>query len=347
LSDRIANARSHGLIGSFGLQGSPENLFRDLPGLCQGATMHHYQKILKLKEGAARLVPVKEAIANVEAARGYEGAVHALFRTTPEFCSRWFRLSLDAPRVTNEVGESEQTEGSFDANAYDSAVRTNLLHFAALIVRQSGVAVNPASFRLPAADIETIRQQEAINRLNLNLALEHNRKAAGHIAQRIESAVARLLKGDLGLAVATSHSTEIPNLRAAWGAYGVLSHLQDEVMEIRRFHFAVQIVRENARFFPTAVCANLIENLESRALSEIDKILEKTEELQTTVSFDPRLPPTVGAQLDSPIDARSERIQTFLTRVDVLAARTLGQLAWFTVSACPLAEPSARVEAGS
>jgi hypothetical protein len=207
------------------------------------------------------------------------------------------------------------------------------------MVRQSGIRVNPASFCVPADDVETIRQQESITTRNLNLALEQNRRTAAHIARRMESSMARLLNGDWGLAVPASRSTEIPNLRAAWRCYGALSNLQGEVMDIRRYRFAVQIVRENARVFPAAVSANLIDDLESRALVEIDKILGKTSGIPATVQFDPRVPTTVDGQLKSASDSRSERIQTFLARVDVLAARTLGQLAWFTVSSCPMDKP--------
>jgi Zn-dependent protease with chaperone function len=337
MSERIANARAAGFLGTFSLQGSTESLFRDLPALCQQATTYHYEKILKIS-GGMRLVPAQEAIANAQAERDYQAAVYQLFRSTPLFCSRWFRLPLDEPCIVHWEEHSEHTERSFDANAYDSAVHTNLLHFAALMVGRCGVRVNPASFQLPAGDLVTIQKQESITTHNLNLVHEHNRKLTEYLAQRIESSVAGLLAGDFGVAIPTSHTAEIPDIRAAWRSYGVLSHMQDEVMEIRRCHFAAQIVRENARLFPAAVCANLIDDLETRAVSNMDKILEETTTIPATIHFDSRLASTVRGQIESISDSRSERIQVFLARVDVVAARTLGQLAWLTVSSCSITE---------
>ena len=136
---------------------------------------------------------------------------------------------------------------------------------------------------------------------------EEHRQSARPIASRIESSVARLLTGHMGFVMPEHQSTAISDLKAAWHSYGVLSHRQDDVMEIRRYQFTLQIVRENARLFPAAICANLIEDLESRGCAEIDSILATTAEIPTTVNFDPSLPLTVAAQLRPRNDSRSAR----------------------------------------
>jgi len=205
-------------------------------------------------------------------------------------------------------------------------------------VKQAGVAVNPAVFQLPAADLETIRRQESITSYNMGLALEHNRESSKGIARRIESTVAQLLNGNLGAAVPSSRTMEIPNLKTAWDSYGALSQFQHEVSEVRRYNFAMHIVRENVRLFHAAVYANLIDDIETRAIAEIGKILWHAGNLSTTVTFDTTQPMTIGGQLSSPSESRSDRIQTFLARVDVILARTLSYLAWFTLSACPMTE---------
>jgi len=349
MSERILNARATSIMGGLNLEGSPANLFSDLPALCREATIHHYKTVLKLAGEQLRLVPVSEAIVNAQAERDYNVAVQKLFGSTPLFCSRWFRLPISEPHIdAHWQGEPEQDAPSLDAAAYDSAVQTNLLHFAALIVAQAGVRVNPQSFRLPDADLETIRNQESTTTDNLNLANEQKREATRHIASRIESTIAQLMSGEMGVAIPLNREAIIPDIRAAWQSYGVLSNLEDEIMEIRHYSFALQIVRENAKLFPAAACANLIEDLETRALSTIDHVLAKCAVTPTTVQFDPRLPATVRCQLESECESRSERIQLFLARVEVIAARTLGQLAWLTVSATQIrkSEPteSARQE---
>jgi Zn-dependent protease with chaperone function len=347
MADRIANARAAGFGGAFHIAGAPQQLFRDLPDLCRKATLHHYLKIMEVKDGAARLVPGREALANAESQREYEGAVQAFFKTTPLFCARWFRLPHAEPRLglveePKEAAEGE--EASFDAAAYDTALHTNLLHFAAVVVKQAGVAVNPMVFQLPAADLETIRRQESITSYNMGLALQHNRRSSKSIADRIEATVAQLLNGDLGVAVPSSRATEIPNLKTAWDSYGALSQFQPEVNEIRRCNFALQVVRENTRLFHAGIFANLIEDIESKAMSEIGKILSQVGNVSTTVTFDPTLPMTIGGQLNAASESRPERIQTFLARVDVLLARTLGHLAWFTLVACPMTKANAATE---
>jgi len=336
--DRMINARAAGFEGIFHLEGVARSLFSDFQGLCRKASVHHYQTILKVEDDAVRLVPALEAIANAEAEREYEAAVQQLFSATSGFCSRWFRLPAETPRLLDEEENQNLADSCFDVRAYDQSVQTNMLHFAALIIRQSGIPVNPTSFRLPAADLETIRHEESVTTRNLNQAMEERRESATHIAHRIESTVARLLNGELGVAIPASRCTEIPDLKAAWISYGVLAQMQDEVMEVRRHYFAVQIVRENAGLFPAAVCANLIDDLETQAVSEIDRIVGRTVELHATVTFDPKLPLTIGGQLDAPGHSRTERIQSFLARIDVLLARLLGQLCWFTVAACPINE---------
>jgi Zn-dependent protease with chaperone function len=347
MSERIASARAAGFAGAFHLQGSTQRLFRDLTDLCREATAHHYKTIMEVKNDAVRLVPVQEAIANARAEREYENAVRTLFNTTPQFCARWFRLPTGEPQLLETSGTESGETPSFDASAYDAALHTNLLHFAALIVRRSGIAVNPKSFQLAAGDFETIQRTESISTRNMDLALEEYRRSSAHIARRIESTMAQLLNHDLAVAISPDRCTDIPDLRSAWKCYGALSQFQGEVMEVRMYGFAVQIVRENARLFPAALCANLIDDLETQALSEIDKILSKTGNIPTTVQFDSASPMTVSGQLVAHAKSRPERIQLFLSRIEVVLARTLGQLAWLTLAACRVPDSNPSVETAS
>jgi hypothetical protein len=290
--------------------------------------------------GTAHLVSTEEAMMKGEIAREFERAVLSLFGANAQFCSRWFRVPSEPPRMLAAPSEDEP-RGSFNAEAYEGAMRTNLLHFAALVMRQSGAAVDPSSFSLPAVDLESIRRQERTTTSDLTLALEEYRTSAARIAQRIESTVARLFNRELGIAAAENYEAHIPNLKSAWTSYGTLSQLQDEVMEIRRYQVAVQIVRLNARHFPAARCANLIDDLETRALTKIEVIISNYSEVPATVSFDSDMPMTIGGQLAPMAPSRSDRIGIFLSRIDVLMARTLGQLAWFTLAACPIPDTQA------
>jgi hypothetical protein len=337
MSDRILSARVAGFDGAFRSEGSVQNLFTDLPELCRKATLHHYKAILKLDD-PVRYVPAHEAIEDAQTQREEEGAVHTLFKTTPLFCSRWFRLPPDEPRRLEDSTKDDQLEPSFDANAYDVAVQTNLLHFAALVIRQSGVAVNPASFRLTAGDFETVRQHESATTRNLSLALDEYRRSAAPIANRVESTIARLLNGEFGIAVSAARSRKIPDIRVAWKSYGALCQFQDTVAEVRRLQVAMGVVRENARHFPAAACANLIVDLQTRASSEIERTVIALAGVPTTVQFDPALSSTIGPQLRGRGVTPDEDIRTFLGRADAMLARTLGQLAWATVSACPSIE---------
>ena len=101
---------------------------------------------------------------------------------------------------------------------------------------------------------------------------------------------------------------------------------------------AARIVRQNARFFPTATCANLLENLEQGALSKIDQIATRSSDTPSAISFDHGLPPTVGAQLRVTDGSATDPIEAFVSRFEALSTRALAQLAWFTVKACPIPE---------
>lgn len=57
---------------------------------------------------------------------------------------------------------------------------------------------------------------------------------------------------------------------------------------MRRYEFAVQIVRANAKVIPAATCANLIDDLETRALTEIQNVITKIGDTPITVQFDPQ-----------------------------------------------------------
>jgi hypothetical protein len=127
----------------------------------------------------------------------------------------------------------------------------------------------------------------------------------------------------------------IPDLDAAWRCYGALSQSYDEVMEIRRHSAAAQIVRQNAKVFPAAISANLLDDLEQRALAVIGRLAARTSGIPAAVILDPAAAPTLAAQLTAVQGSRAERMQGLLARTEIIAARSLSQLAWFTLNACP------------
>lgn len=142
----------------------------------------------------------------------------------------------------------------------------------------------------------------------------------------------------MGIPVQENRQIPIPDLDASWRSYGNLSLCQPEILEIRRRICAARIVRQNARFFSAAACANLLEDLEQEALSKIDQIANRCSDTPSAISFDDRLPATVSAQLRVTDGSATERIDAFLSRFEALSTRTLAHLAWFTIKACPLPE---------
>ena len=346
LPERTANARATGFSGIFHLAGSTEMLFQDLPAICRDATMHHYRNILQLKMESIHLIPISETIANAQAEREYEHAVQTLFGTTSRFCARWFRLPSAEPRVLPD-DTTEWCAPKLDAAAYDAALQTNLNHFAALVMRQSGIAVNPASFNLPAGDFDTVQRLESTTSRNMNLAFEENRRATARLAARIEGTLARILNQELALAISVDRCSSIPDFHSAWRCYSALSQWQDEIADVRGYDFALRVIRANARVIPAAICANLIEDLENRSLEQIQNIIAKVAETPTTVQLDPKCPSTISGQLECRERSHTDRIEEFLFRSDVILSRALGQLAWTTLAACPIPrqEPSSEPSA--
>jgi len=187
---------------------------------------------------------------------------------------------------------------SFAANTYNETLETTLAHFAAKMIARAGVQVDPASFRLPAADLETIEHQESISTSKLNHLLEDFRRSATPIARRIESTIARLLRGDWGIAVPAGRTPPLSNLRVAWASFAALSQVQEEAIKIRRQSYAIGIVWENAGAFHAATSANLIHDLETSACAEIQRILTQTAGVGASVHLDHSEPMTLEAQLN-------------------------------------------------
>lgn len=330
-SERIANVASMSARGIFDLDGPAQLLFRDLAGLCRAATRHHYEITLGIPANGARLVSTQETIASTQAAREFEQAAMQLFDASAEFCAGWFRLPEGDPRERDADGDGVAPP-KLSAKAFEQALEMTLLHFAALTVVGSGVRVKPESFRLNQSDLASIREESALSTHNLDeLTDQYNRSCKG-IANRIETTIARLLRGDL--AVQAGCQIAVPDLKASWCAYGAISACQPDVIEIRRRLCAVRIVRQNARLFAAATCANLLRDLETGALSAIDRIIARGAEVLSAVSFDDHSAATVGSQLTVTAGSATERIEAFLSRFDALASRSLAHLAWFTANAC-------------
>lgn len=218
----------------------------------------------------------------------------------------------------------------------EQALEMNLLHFAALTVVGSGVRVKPESFRLNQSDLASIREESALSTHNLDeLTDQYNRSCKG-IADRIETTTARLLRGDL--AVNAGCQIPVPDLKASWCTYGTISACQPDVIQIRQLLCAVRIVRQNARLFAAATCASILQDLETGALSAIDRIIARGAEVPSAVSFDDHAAATVGSQLTVTAGSATERIEAFLSRFEALSSRSLAHLAWFTINACRTTE---------
>lgn len=333
-TDRIASVRRDGSKGVLRIDGPASRLFRDLPSLSRRATHYHYENLLGIPGDSMHVVSAEESVAESIAAQAFDSATRALFSAPPEFCSRWFRLPSTEPAAPIH-GSSTSSHGSvvFDAAAYDYAARMNLNHFAALAIAQCGIKIQAASFQLDVTELAAIRAEEALSSRNLSNMAEEFRLAAQSIGERIAAVVARFESDDLTINLDAHWRGPIPDFKPGYLTYLALSRCQDELMEVRRHVFAMQIVKANARLFPTAVCANLLENLGRQARVQIDRVVERSGSVPSVVVFDPDHPATVGSQLAALADPSHEDMETFLARADVLAARSLGQLAWFTISA--------------
>jgi Zn-dependent protease with chaperone function len=335
-AERIASVRRDGREGVLHLDGPASRLFRDLPALGREATLHHYEAVLKLPAGTAQLVPAAEALVNTQAVREHERAVWQLFNSPPEFCCRWFELPPGEPREHESAGHGAGAPAiELKTAPFESAFDMSMLHFAALTIKQAGRSVKPESFRLNAADLQSIREEESLSTHNLTEAIAEYNQQTKSVAERIETTTARLLKGELGVAVRQDLGLPIPDLVAAWHSYGALSGRRAGLLDIRRRMCALRIVRQNARLFPAADCANLIDRLEAEVLTGMEDIVEGTAAVPASVIFDGRAAATLGAQLTVAKESKTERIETFMARVDTTAARALSHLAWYTVSACP------------
>jgi Zn-dependent protease with chaperone function len=317
-ADRIASVRRDHSKSVVQLEGPAQRLFRDFPSLCRRATLHHYKTILGVDTERALLVPAGDVIANTIAEHNFESAVRELFHAAPEFVSRWFRLPAAGPRQYEPAcSDANAFDLEVETGAFTAAFETSALHFAALVIAQTGTKINPASFRLPDADVATVRRGEAASARDLRDMLDEYRQSTKFLAERIETTTARLLK------------TPVPDLEAAWRCYGALSRCQDDLIEVQRCLAAMQIVRGNAQVFPAAICANLLDDLERNAQARMKRIIDQTAESPAVIVFDPRSPATLGAQL-----TLAEDIQSFLSRAEALSTRALGQLAWFVLSSC-------------
>ena len=306
-ADRIASVKRSGLTGVLVLDGSADRLFRDLPALCREATRHHYDKVLKLPLDSARLVPIEETIAAVKAAQEWDRATRELFHAAPDFCARWFRL----PESGIAPSPAQQTDAPLDAATFDKAVLTSFNHFAAFEIRRTGVAIKPATFELETTDLAEIQA--------CRVASE----------QRFRGLMASCRNASVG---ASARIAAIPQLESVGKCYRTMSGFQDDLIEIRRRIFTAQIVRNNSRLFRAAACANLLEELESTAVSKIEAIVAATTDVATPLVLDIRAAPTVGAQLRMNDLPRTERIASFVSRFDAIAARALGELCRVAVS---------------
>lgn len=338
-SERIAGVRRWAADGVFEASGGAMRLFRDLPGVSCRATARHYE--LQLGEPAlrARLVDVQDTVRESDDLRQFRLAAKSLFGAEVDFIAQWFRAD-DVEPV--EVPEYRIEWGT---KAWDEALETNLLHFAALTLAQSSVKVKPESFRLASAGLDRIREQERASACVLLDVRDGYRLAAAPIAARMRAALRGLLAREIGIRVGEEWAGRVPDLSGASVAYIALSQAQEEVLEIRRLLCALRVVRANLSVIPAAVCANLIEELTGRGLAACEAIIERAKAKQCSVILDPRAEPTLGGQLS--VDGPAvERVEQFVARYDTIAVRTLCQLAWFTLVADSEPENAAAAEGG-
>ena len=334
-TDRIASVRQEEWEGILKIEGPATRLFRDLPSLCREATNYHYEKMLQIPEGSMRVVPVEESLAESIAAREFASATQELFKASPEFCSRWFRLATVEPEKTDGVSGSFQDPPTFDIESFQNALEMNLNHFAALVIVQNGVRITPASFQLDVTDLASIRAQEALSSRNLLDIMDRFRSAARHLSARVADVIERFDRDDLAITVNSTWQASVPKFEPAHLTYRALSQCQDDMLEIRRCLVAMQIVKGNAKLFRPSALDRVLDDLARDVLANMSRIVEQSKDASSVIVFDPDHAPTVGAQLAASMGSSLEEIGLFVSRVDVLAARALGQLAWFTICACP------------
>jgi hypothetical protein len=257
-----------------------------------------------------------------------------LFNAPAEFCTRWFRLPATGPQQhSTALANPAKAPPTFDTAAYDRAVDTSMLHYAALLIRQVGVGVPAKSFRLFSSDLATIREQESISRRYLQGVLDGYRQSTESLAEQIETTTARLLAGDLAFPAPEGSETSIPDLERAWRSYVELSRHQDTVMEIRGQIFALGMVRASQGSLSESRCGDLFDELWGEAFTRMDEIIAKCATTPVCVIFDPAVAATASAQLIVRGRSKDERIETFVSRFDILSARALSYLAWSTLAA--------------
>jgi hypothetical protein len=118
------------------------------------------------------------------------------------------------------------------------------------------------------------------------------------------------------------------------------------VFEIRRLVTNANVVRAIARFFRVATCATLLDELEHRAVSQIDSSIERIAGAPACISFDRQAAATVGSQLSVKAASRAEKTRNFLARYETMAARALGQICWLTLMAGEVKEEKQRSTTG-
>jgi Zn-dependent protease with chaperone function len=329
-ADRIASVRRAAVQGEFELDGSAARLFRDLSALSRLASRHHYERNVQIPADFTAYVSSDELVSEMRVVSECNRAAWQLFNAAPEFCARWFRLPLEDPRDTIPA-PSDFVYPLFDVSAYDAALARSLDHFAAVVLLQAGVGINPVSFSLDNADLPSVQRAAAASSRDLDALLQGYRRASMHLAEWIERTIAGFRQGTAGLAV-PGGSLMIPDPRSVWRCYGRLCQCQEDLLQVRRFVFAAQIVRGNAGLFAAAACANLLDALERQALSIVDRVLAKVGDTPATVILDRRSAPTLCEQLVTRGAAGLDRIQSLLSRAEILSAGALGQLAWITLA---------------
>jgi Zn-dependent protease with chaperone function len=329
MMDRIQHVRRFKTNGIFALEGGAARLFSDLPRLCCDATRHHYRTVLGVPEASIRFVPAEEIVGVLRSGAQFDEAAQSLFGLPAAACIEWLRLRPVATQEPNGAAEDEATTD--EVEGYEAAVRRHQLHFAALMLVQAGVKVNPPSFELSSADLMTIQSAEERSRRQLHMCIERMRDAAKPVVEGLAAKVSGLCTG--GYTVTVPQGFPVPNLAAAWQCYDALSQCQSQLAHIRDLVFATQIVRGNGRLIHAAKCANLIDKLEGQSRGLIQQIIAQMTVSPVSILIDSRLPPTVGGQLTVSSGSQTERIATFLARTDSLSARTLGHLAWMVKNA--------------
>ena len=343
-TERIANARTMDANGIFDIDQPAAELFTDFAALCVRATRHHYQTISPMVTGDVRYVASEESLRGALEVWEFERAAGEVLHAPAQFCAQWLRLAGNEPRELG--GAAEAKAGEFDHEAFANALNTSVLRYAALQIVEAGVRVKPESFCLQATDLDSVRRAESAAARRLEEVFAELNRAAEPVAARIETTIARLLKGELVIVVAGSHVLELPQAKWSWECYSALSYSLEAVAGVRRRLQALRNIRSNLKLFRAAECANLLERLESEALGMIEAVAVRAAEAPSVVTFHEGAP-TLQAQLIAPQGSAEERIEVFLSRFETLAARSLAQLAWLAKYARAIEEREERVAPGA